>query len=109
MRLEGRDALYFLSNISPARTGLPFIVWIGIGSGFDYDVRVWVSRSPQAGFSDLIAVAIRPRVHVISGFLSPHEIESLVRWIELNRDILVRHWSGEIDSGDAISAVHSVP
>jgi hypothetical protein len=42
-----------MANLSPRRTGLPFVVWISPKGGATHDV--------------LISVAFRPEVHVVDG------------------------------------------
>jgi hypothetical protein len=58
---QGED-LFELANLSPRRTGLPFVVWISAKAGSPHDVRVKVSRGPKVQSSELISVAIRPDV-----------------------------------------------
>jgi len=59
------DGLFGIANISPKRTGLPFVVWISPSFGAPHDVRVWVSKGLKARSSELAPVAIRPEVRVI--------------------------------------------
>lgn len=56
-----------MANLSPKRTGLPFVVWISPKAGSPHDVRVKVSRGPKVNPGDLISVAIRPEVRVVGG------------------------------------------
>jgi hypothetical protein len=35
------------ANLSPKRTGLPFVVWISPKAGAAHDVRVTVSKGPK--------------------------------------------------------------
>lgn len=89
---------FLMSNLSPKRTGLPFVVWISPRGGAPHDVRVKVSRSPKAMPSEFITVSVRPTVQVIAGGPLPtHEFELLKRWIELNRDVLIKFWDGQIE------------
>lgn len=38
------EALFEMANLSPKRTGLPFVVWISPKAGAPHDIRVEVSR-----------------------------------------------------------------
>ena len=104
------EALFEMANLSPKRTGLPLVVWISPKAGAPHDVRVKVSRGPKVHASELVSVAVRPDVHVIGGgTLSGHELALLQEWIELNRDVIIRYWDGEIEyTEDAIAALKPI-
>jgi len=62
------EDLFTMSNLSPRRTGLPFVVWISPRGNAQYDVRIRVSRSLKATPGEFITVAVHP-VAVVSGVL----------------------------------------
>lgn len=99
------DSLFEMANLSPKRTGLPFVVWISPKAGAPPDVRVKVSQGPKVHPSEFVSVAIRPDVHVIGGGnLAARDLELLRKWIALNRDVIVKYWDGEIEyTEDAIA------
>jgi len=46
---------------------------------------------------------------VVEGEIEPHDLELLTRWIELNRDVLIRYWDGDIEfTEDAVAALRSI-
>jgi hypothetical protein len=99
-----RDALFEMANLSPKRTGLPFVVWISPKAGAPHDVRVKVSKGPKVHPSELIPVAIRPEVHVVSGHMTAHDLELLRKWVALNKDVIIKYWDGDIEyTEDAIA------
>jgi len=102
--------LFEMANLSPKRTGLPFVVWISPKAGAPRDVRVKVSKGPKVHPSQLISVAIRPDVHVVGGGnFSTHDLALLKKWIEVNHDVIVKYWEGEIEyTEDAIAALKPV-
>ena len=102
------EAPYEMSNLFPKHTGLPFTVWISVKGGARHDVRVKVSRAPKAIPADMVSVAIRPRVRVVEGELDARELAVLSSWIELNREVLIAYWNGDIDTRDAIEALQRV-
>jgi len=103
------EAFFEMANLSPKRTGLPFVVWISPKAGAAQDVRVKVSQGPKAHPSELISVVVRPVVHVVGGQMSAHDLALLRKWIELNRDVLIRYWDGDIEyTEDAIAALRSL-
>jgi hypothetical protein len=105
------EGLFEMANLSPKRTGLPFVVWISPGAGAPQDVRVKVSKGPKVHPSGLISVAMRPNVHVAGGGnMSAHDLALLRKWVELNHDVIVKYWDGEIEyTEDAIAALKPLP
>ena len=102
---EGR-ALFEMANLRPERTGLPFVVFISQKGGARHDVRVKIARGAKVRASEMITVAVRPNVRVMRGALDPDDLARLAEWIELNRDVLVDYWNGNIEyTEDAISAL----
>lgn len=95
-----------MANLRPERTGLPYVVFISQRGGARHDVRVKIARGPRVKPSEMVTVAIRPAVRVIRGRLDPEEFALLADWVDLNRDVLVRYWDGEIEyTEDAIAAL----
>ena len=102
---EGQ-ATYEMANLRPERTGLPFVVFISQKGGARHDVRVKVAPGAKARPSELITVAIRQSVRVVRGALDPRDLALLTRWIDLNRDTLIKYWDGDIEyTEDAIAAI----
>jgi hypothetical protein len=100
---------YLASNLWPKETGLPFVVWISLRGELGPDACVWVSRSPKDLPSKMVTVAIQPDVRVVEGEMSATDLVSLRKWIELNRDVLVGHWDGDIESSvDALNAIRPI-
>jgi len=104
------DGLFEMANISPKRTGLPFVVWISPKAGAPHDVRVKVSKGPKVHVAELVSVAIRPDVQVVSGGkMTAHDLALLKKWVELNYDVIVRYWDGDIEyTEDAIAALQAI-
>jgi Domain of unknown function (DUF4160) len=105
---EGED-LFEMANLSPKRTGLPFVVWISPKGDAPHDVRVNVSPGPEVQSSEMVSVAIRPEVRVVGGSMSARDLALLKKWVELNDDVLIKYWDGEIEyTEDAIAALKSI-
>ena len=104
------EALFEMANLSPKRTGLPFVVWISPKAGAPHDVRVKVSKGPKAHSAELVSVAIRPEVRVVGGGkMSAHDLALLKKWVEVNQDVLIKYWDGEIEyTEDAIAALKPI-
>jgi hypothetical protein len=105
---EGQ-ALFDMANLRPERTGLPFVVFISQKGGARHDVRVKVAPGAKVRPTDMVTVAIRPSVRVVRGKLDPTDLAQLSRWIDLNREILIKYWDGVIEyTEDAIAALRPV-
>ncbi len=101
------EGLFEMANLSPKRTGLPFVVWISPKAGAPHDVRVKVSQGPKVHSSDLVSVALRPDIHLVGGGkLSGHDLALLQKWVQLNWDVILKYWEGEIEyTEDAIASL----
>lgn len=98
--------LFEMANLSSKRTGLPFVVWISLKAGAPDDVCLKVSKGPVLHSSEFVSVAIRPTIRVVEGSLNEHDLALLTEWIELNRDVILKHWDGDIEyTEDAIAAL----
>jgi len=103
------QALFEMANLRPERTGLPFVVFISQKGGARHDVRVKLARGAKVRPSDMITVAVRPRPRIIRGSISAQEFELVRRWIELNMNVLVDYWTGDIEyTEDALAAIKPV-
>jgi hypothetical protein len=96
------DLLFEMANLNPKKTGLPFVVWISPRGNARHDVQIKVSAGPRAVPSEMATVAIRPEVCIIEGFLNPTDIQLLRQWIELNQEVLIRFWDGDIAYTDEV-------
>ena len=69
-----------------------------------------LSAVPKVQSSELISVAIQPEVRVAgAGRINEQDLTLLKEWIELNRDVIIRFWNGDIEyTGDAIAALRSI-
>jgi len=107
-KAEGQ-ALFELANLRPERTGLPFVVFISQKGGARHDVRVKVARGAKVRPSEMITVSVRPTVRAVKGTLDPRDLALLMRWIELNEDVLIAYWDGIIEyTEDAIDAIRPI-
>ncbi len=102
------DDFFEMANLFSKHTGLPFVVWISYKGGAQHDVRVKVSPGPKTLPSEMASVAVRPEIRVMQGELSPGDLALLSRWIEINRDTLLKYWDGDIDTKDAIDAIRPI-
>lgn len=105
---DGPDDFFEMANLFSKHTGLPFVVWISYKGGAQHDVRVKVSPGAKMLPSEMVSVAIRPEIRVVQGMMSARDLALLSKWIEINRDVLVKYWEGQIDTKDAIDTIQPV-
>ena len=100
------QALFDMANLRPERTGLPFVVFISQKGGARHDIRLKIAGGAKVRPSEMVTVALRPNIRVIRGLLSPDDLDQLTQWLELNKDVLIQYWDGDIEyTEDAISAL----
>jgi hypothetical protein len=85
---------YEMANVRPEKTGLPFVVFISQRGNARHDARVKVSYQPVTS-RFVASVAIRDG-RITNGTLQPSELRALQKWLDLNRDVLMKLWDGEI-------------
>ena len=93
--LAAGEELFEMANVRPEVSGLPFIVWISEKGRARHDVRVNVSPGPRVR-QFVASVSVRPVVDVVAGALPERDLGLLRAWIDLNRDVIVRYWDGDI-------------
>ena len=98
---EGFD----MAILPPRETGLQFVVFILQDMGIIPEVRIEIARSHRVWRSETVKVAIRPTVRLKDGYLDAHELALLTRWVDLNRDALIKYWDGEIESTSDVLGV----
>ncbi|MBV9815419.1 MAG: hypothetical protein JO229_06660 [Alphaproteobacteria bacterium] len=105
---EGQ-AGFEMANLRPERTGLPFVVFISQKGGARHDVRVKVARAPKVRPAEMVTVALRPSVRVVRGRLDPRDLDLLRHWLEINEQVIVDYWNGDIEyTEDALSALRQI-
>jgi hypothetical protein len=108
-RIAAEEDFSLLSNLSPRRTGLPFVVWISAQGGAEQDLCVKISRHAKVKSGELITVALHPEIRALgSAPFTAEELTLLTEWVGKNGAILLAYWNQEIDSADAISALQPV-
>src|SRR5258706_10146014 len=93
------DELFLMTNLYPATTGLPMVIWVGPSYGVGHDVRIKVMQhhGTKMDPNDLAVVAMRPQTHVVAGQLSTADLRAVSDWIRLNEASIIDHWNGLTD------------
>ena len=102
------ERLFLRANLSPRLTRLPFAIWISPRGNAQHAVRVKVSLRPKMVPSERASVTVEAPIKEIGDGrqLTSQQLKVLRRWIELNREVIVKFWNGEIEySDEAIAAL----
>lgn len=96
---EIEDELFLMTNLFPATTGLPMVIWVGPRYGVSHDVRIKVMQAHGTRMdpNNLAVVALRPQPHVVAGRLSSGDLAAVTRWIAANEAAILDHWNGVTD------------
>ena len=95
---------YLLANVSPAQSGLPFVIHISEEQG----PEAWAKVARADGGSAFVAVG--PSVRMLEGDLPPEDFALIRRWIDANRDVILGYWDRRIDgTGEALAALKPFP
>ena len=119
---EAGDELFLMTNLFPATTGLPMVIWVGPSYGARHDVRIKVmmangtrmdpvpGRPPaRAGVPGIAVVAVRPTPHLVAGQLSAADLRAVSQWIALNEAAILEHWDGLIDGAQLVHRLQPLP
>ena len=101
-------SLYEMSNFFPEDTGLPYVLWITTKSGREkHEARVKIANSDGEA---IIMIWGTPEIKSKKGKIriSGKQFKKLSLFIELNREALLAHWSGEISSGQLAKKLKKV-
>jgi hypothetical protein len=106
---NGGQATFDMANLRPDRTGLPYVVFISQKGGARHDVRIKLARAARVRPSEMLTVAVRPVPRLIRGTMNREEFDLVKRWIELNRNVLIDYWNGDIEyTEDVLAAITSL-
>jgi hypothetical protein len=106
---NGGQATFDMANLRPDRTGLPYVVFISQKGGARHDVRIKLARAAKVHPSEMLTVAVRPAPRLIRGTMNREEFDLVKRWIELNRNVLIGYWNGDIEyTEDVLAAITSL-
>jgi hypothetical protein len=108
---EAADELFLMTNLFPATTGLPMVIWVGPSYGVRHDVRIKVmmAHGMRMDPGNLAVVAVRPTPHLVAGQLSASDLRAVSQWIALNEAAILEHWDGLIDGAQLVQRLQPLP
>lgn len=102
--------LFEMANLFPATTGLPMTVWVSPKGNARHDVRIKVNMAHgnQMSIANTAVVSVRPAPRLITGQLSPPDLQIVSNWIRLNETPIISYWNGTIDTATLVSRLRPV-
>jgi len=105
---HSQDKLYEMSNLFPYATGLNYVVWISAKSNKE---RHWarIKIADNDGEAS-ISIDDNPEVKSKKGNIkiSGKNLKDIKQFIALNKDVLLDHWNGKIDSKQLGERIKSI-
>jgi len=114
-RVVARFQLEAMSNLRPKTTGVDgAVIWVSAGefSGAElqHGPRIKVvlgNKITTEGLSEAVTVRLTNPPEVL-GTLPGHVQREVVEFVNRNREVLLRHWNGEIDAKEMLDLLQSV-
>ena len=108
--MEAADELFRMTNLYPASTGLPMVIWVGPSYGARHDARIEVMQAHGSRMDpgNLAVVSVRPVPRIVAGQLSVADFQAVVRWIALNEKAIIDHWNGLTDGVQLAKALRPI-
>ena len=98
-RKKQRVDLFTLADVGPLDSNLPVFVYIGLGTRQEKEPIVRVSNSRKEGYNeDNFSLTISDNPQVVRGTkckLSRADLEKVIQWVKLNKELLLRYWRQE--------------
>lgn len=110
----GGDELLEMANAPKSITKTPVIIWIqsnselGTGQHNTPRLKFQNNKSDKLDKSSLIPLSIEdnPKI-LIKNYkleISSKELMEICDWVSINKDLLLKHWNGEITSFEVFSS-----
>jgi hypothetical protein len=113
--VAARFHLEAMSNLLPGDTGVEgAVIWISAGEFYGVDAQhgprvkvVLGNKITTEGLKEAVSVRIT-KPPVVLGKLPGKIQKQVIRFIEKNRDVLLRHWNGDLGSKETLNLLEPV-
>jgi hypothetical protein len=102
-RSEAEDMVSLRKN----RTGVDFVIFVSTKGYAQHAPRIKIAVDPPDSLN-AAGKSASMSLHdysVIGEYLPPHVVEQAKRFIEQNRDVLLRYWDNQIDTEELIAGL----
>lgn len=97
--------LFFVASLRPRRTGLSFVVYVSPRGHVAHGPRIKASNKygEKASEGDWFTITIEDQPQVIgdSTGLKRHDVQMAKKWVQVNKDELLKIWEDDVDVFDA--------
>ena len=103
--------LWEMANLTQNDTGLAAIIWVSTKSGVKHGPRIKVKRDYATNFDvgDTFTITISDSPEVIGTHnLTSKDIKQIIKFIKLNKDILLQYWNTEISTRTMLDSIQDV-
>ncbi|MGA2433941.1 MAG: hypothetical protein ABSG25_01510 [Bryobacteraceae bacterium] len=104
--VEDKHEIYEMSNLRNYATGLPMVIWVQPKSGKEkHGARIKVAKMyGDKTIDDLFTITISDKPEVIGdvGDIKMNDIKKVIKFIKINKDLLLSIWNDEIDPSYAV-------
>lgn len=95
---EEQVNLWEMANLRPDFTRLPVTVWVSTGTSSKHGARIKVCRGAKWDQQKCSTIPLYGVSRIIGNAdITQEEFSKIVQWIEINRDVLLQYWNGEIE------------
>jgi hypothetical protein len=106
---------FAMSNLRPSDTGVDgAVIWVSAGEFAEIDLlhgpRIKVvlgDKITTEGLRDAVSARLTDPP-VVSGRLPRGVKHQVMRFVNMNREVLLRHWNGEIDAKEMLDLLHRI-
>lgn len=101
--------LWEMANISTGKTGLDIIVWVSSGESSKHAARVKVCSGKKWNANECSTIPIfgMPRI-IGNAKISQSQFSNVVKWIKLNKKIIIQYWNSEITTDEMFNSISSI-
>lgn len=97
-----------INNLYPEDTGLSKVIWVCTKEGVSYGPRIKVSLDRTLENSFSVTISDSPKTLTGINILHATEFSNIVKWVKLNKDLLLAYWEGNLSIKEFIAGIKRV-
>jgi|GEM_PF-5881397 len=99
---------FMLTSLSSRCTGLDGTIWVKCDDSEGKDSPYLLYQKGDSDIGDSVRIPLQGDCgEAVSEGLPGNVLKDISHWIEANREALLLHWKGEIDSADLVEKIIS--
>ncbi|MDQ7089617.1 MAG: hypothetical protein Q9M50_03100 [Methylococcales bacterium] len=98
-----KEDLFLMANFREKPTGLPMVIWVSERGNTKHAPRIKVSTNNNDKMIEgqTVSVSITEPPEIMAEFgLRSKDLQLVIKFIELNRSLLLDYWDSKIDTTD---------